>query len=88
MVDEFKYLESTISSKRSLDIKIDGPTGKAASTLSRLETRVCVKTQVTHDRSINAFQLHSMKNLIGTNRILNIDVLFGCGPGAALGFLF
>ena len=79
MVDEFTYLESTISSKRSLDQEIDRRISKAASTLARLGPHVCLKKQVTQDRRINTFHVHSLKKLIGiswTSRTPNTDVLF------------
>ena len=57
-VDEFTYLESTISSKLSVDKEIDRLIGKAASTLSRLGTRLCVwKKQLTQGRRINSFPM-------------------------------
>ena len=53
VVEQFKYLGSTITSKLSLDRELDRRIGMAASTLARLGTRVwknpplSIKTTVT-----------------------------------------
>ena len=55
VVDNFKYLESTISSNLSLVVEINAPIGKAAIVMAKLNKRVWQNIHLTMNTRLNVY---------------------------------
>ena len=56
VVDNFKYLRSTISSNLSLDVEINARTGKAATVMAKLNKRVWQNISLTMNTRLRVYQ--------------------------------
>ena len=56
VVDNFKYLGSTISSNLSLDVEINARTGKAATVMAKLNKRVWQNINLTMNTRLKVYQ--------------------------------
>ena len=56
MVDNFKYLESTISSNLSLDVEINARIRKAATVMAKLNKRVWQNINLTMNTRLKVYQ--------------------------------
>ena len=56
MIDNFKYLGSTISSYLSLDVEINARIGKAATVMAKLNKRVWQNINLTMNTRLKSYQ--------------------------------
>ena len=56
VVDNFKYLRSTISSNLSLDVKINARIGKATTVMAKLNKRVWQNIHLTMNTRLKVYQ--------------------------------
>ena len=56
VVDNFKYLGSTISSNLSLDVEINAHIGKAATVMAKLNKRIWQNINLTMNTRLNIYQ--------------------------------